>query len=60
MKPAHPPQQHVEDLVQPMTPAKVLKQKIHHLTQYERTEILDYPQVYYFGEGIKKIKPNMN
>lgn len=42
-----------------MTPAKVLKQKIHHLTQYERTEILDYPNVYYFGEGVKKIKPIM-
>jgi dual specificity tyrosine-phosphorylation-regulated kinase 2/3/4 len=43
----------------PLTPAKVLKQKIHHLTAYERTEILDYPQVYYFGEGVKKIKPIM-
>ena len=40
-----------------MTPAKCLKQFSHHLTDYERTEILDYPHIYYFGEGIKKIKP---
>lgn len=43
-----------------MTPAKILKQKSNHLTAYERTEILDYPQVYYFGEGVKKIKPDMS
>lgn len=43
----------------PLTPAKVLKQKSHHLTQYEKTEIMDYPQVFYFGEGIKKLKPIM-
>lgn len=42
-----------------MTPAKILKQKIHHLTPYEQNEILDYPQVYYFGEGVSKIKPDM-
>lgn len=43
-----------------MTPAKVLKQKLNHLTAYEKTEIMDYPQVYYFGEGVKKIRPIMN
>jgi len=43
-----------------MTPAKVLKIKGHHFTQYEKIEILDYPSVYYIGEGVKKIKPIMN
>lgn len=38
----------------------MLKQKAHHLTQYEKTEILDFPEVYYLGEGVKKIKPNMS
>ena len=40
-----------------MTPAKCLKyfgQK--ELTEYEKVEILDFPQVYYFGEGAKKVK----
>jgi dual specificity tyrosine-phosphorylation-regulated kinase 2/3/4 len=44
----------------PITPAKCLKQYLGHLTEYERTEILDYPHIYYFGQGVKKIKPNMN
>jgi dual specificity tyrosine-phosphorylation-regulated kinase 2/3/4 len=44
----------------PLTPAKVLKLKMHHLTQYERTEILDFPEIFYIGEGVKKIKPIMN
>ena len=39
-----------------MTPAKILKLfGSRHLTEYERTEILDFPQVYFFGEGVKKI-----
>ena len=40
-----------------MTPAKCLKNCSHHLTDYEKTEILDYPHIYYYGEGVKKIKP---
>ena len=41
----------------PMTPAKCLKVfGAKHLTEYEKTEILDFPQVYYFGEGVKKIQ----
>ena len=40
-----------------MTPAKCLKLfGSRHLTEYEKTEILDFPQVYYFGEGVKKIQ----
>ena len=39
-----------------MTPAKCLKLFGKHLTEYEKTEILDYPHVYYFGEGAKKVK----
>jgi len=40
-----------------MTPAKCLKLfGQRHLTEYEKTEILDFPQVYYFGEGVKKIQ----
>jgi dual specificity tyrosine-phosphorylation-regulated kinase 2/3/4 len=32
-----------------MTPAKVLKYFKNQLTEYEQTEILDYPQVYFIG-----------
>ena len=40
-----------------MTPAKCLKLfGSRHLTENEKTEILDFPQVYYFGEGVKKIQ----
>ena len=40
-----------------MTPAKCLKLfGNRHLTEYEKSEILDFPQVYYFGEGVKKIQ----
>lgn len=47
----------------PITPAKCLKyfgKKV--LTEYEKVEILDFPQVYYFGEGAKKVKasPEVN
>jgi hypothetical protein len=40
-----------------MTPARCLKHYSQHLTEYEKSEILDYPQIYYFGEGVKKVKP---
>ena len=43
-----------------MTPAKCLKQYLNHLTEYERVEILDFPQIFYYGHGVKKIKPAMN
>jgi len=40
-----------------MTPAKCLKlYGAKHLSEYEKTEILDYPHIYYFGEGAKKAK----
>jgi hypothetical protein len=45
-----------------MTPAKCLKYYGSKglLTDYEKTEILDFPQVYYFGEGAKKVKALAN
>jgi dual specificity tyrosine-phosphorylation-regulated kinase 2/3/4 len=40
-----------------MTPAKCLKYFGNSvLTEYERTEILDFPHVFCFGEGSKKVK----
>ena len=40
-----------------MTPARCLKHFSSNLNDYEKTETLDYPHIYYFGEGVKKIKP---
>mmetsp|Transcript_134220 Transcript_134220/g.347631 ORF Transcript_134220/g.347631 Transcript_134220/m.347631 type:complete len:741 (+) Transcript_134220:195-2417(+) len=40
----------------PMTPAKVLKHHIEELTEYEQGEILDFPQIWYFGAGASKIR----
>merc|ERR1719446_174384 len=40
----------------PMTPAKVLKYHIDDLTDYEQGEILDFPQVWFFGAGAAKIR----
>merc|ERR1719446_243428 len=40
----------------PMTPAKVLKYHIDDLTDYEQGEILDFPQVWFFGAGATKIR----
>lgn len=42
----------------PITPARALKLYIHHMTDYEKGEILDYKQVYYLGIGAKKTKGN--
>jgi len=40
----------------PMTPAKVLKYHMEDLTEYEQGEILDFPQIWYFGAGAPKIR----
>jgi len=40
----------------PMTPAKVLKYHIDDVTEYEQGEILDFPQIWYFGAGATKIR----
>lgn len=40
----------------PMTPAKVLKNHMEDLTDYEQGEILDFPQIWYFGAGAQKIR----
>eukprot|EP00405_Crypthecodinium_cohnii_P038897 CAMPEP_0206542752 /NCGR_PEP_ID=MMETSP0325_2-20121206/10376_1 /ASSEMBLY_ACC=CAM_ASM_000347 /TAXON_ID=2866 /ORGANISM="Crypthecodinium cohnii, Strain Seligo" /LENGTH=680 /DNA_ID=CAMNT_0054040903 /DNA_START=384 /DNA_END=2422 /DNA_ORIENTATION=+ len=40
----------------PMTPAKVLKHHMEELTEYEQGEILDFPQIWYFGSGASKIR----
>merc|ERR1719380_345587 len=39
-----------------MTPAKVLKYHMDELTEYEQGEILDFPQVWFFGAGAQKIR----
>eukprot|EP00747_Dinoflagellata_sp_TGD_P164713 gnl/TRDRNA2_/TRDRNA2_185014_c0_seq1.p1 gnl/TRDRNA2_/TRDRNA2_185014_c0~~gnl/TRDRNA2_/TRDRNA2_185014_c0_seq1.p1 ORF type:complete len:689 (+),score=115.12 gnl/TRDRNA2_/TRDRNA2_185014_c0_seq1:100-2166(+) len=40
----------------PVTPAKVLKYHIDELTEFEQGEILDFPQVWYFGVGAQKVR----
>jgi len=40
----------------PLTPAKVLRLHMEEMTEYEQGEILDYPQVYYFGSNAQKIR----
>jgi len=45
-----------EKLQLPLTPAKVLKYHIDDLTEYEQGEILDFPEVWYFGTGAQKIR----
>merc|ERR1719335_698769 len=40
----------------PMTPAKVLKYHIEELTDFEQGEILDFPQVWFFGAGAQKVR----
>mmetsp|Transcript_55747 Transcript_55747/g.181009 ORF Transcript_55747/g.181009 Transcript_55747/m.181009 type:complete len:560 (+) Transcript_55747:1948-3627(+) len=39
-----------------MTPAKVLKHHMDELTEYEQGEILDFPQIWFFGAGSTKIR----
>jgi len=40
----------------PVTPAKVLKYHIDDLTEYEQGEVLDFPQIWYFGAGAQKLR----
>lgn len=40
----------------PLTPAKVLKYHMDDLTDFEQGEILDFPQIWYFGAGAQKIR----
>jgi len=40
----------------PLTPAKVLKFHMADLTEYEQGEILDFPQIWYFGAGAQKLR----
>lgn len=40
----------------PMTPAKVLRHHMEDLTEYEQGEILDFPQIWFFGAGAQKIR----
>ena len=39
-----------------MTPGKALKMHMSLLSDYEKGEILDYPQIYYLGLSATKIK----
>jgi len=38
----------------PSTPSAILKNFSEHLSEYERSEILDYPSVYWYGAKSKK------
>ncbi|GMH36366.1 hypothetical protein BSKO_04234 [Bryopsis sp. KO-2023] len=42
----------------PLTPAQVLRRYPEFLTNYEQSEILEYPQVYFIGKSAHKIKGN--
>ena len=46
------------ELILPLSGPKVLKHflKRQELTEYEKSELLDYKQVYYLGLGCSKIK----
>lgn len=46
----------MEDVQLPITPGRAIKYFKSQLTQHEQTEILDYPQIYYIGQGAQKIK----
>ncbi|KAM4861271.1 dual specificity tyrosine-phosphorylation-regulated kinase 3 [Thomomys bottae] len=38
----------------PLTPEQALKQYRHHLTAYEKAEIINYPEIYFVGPNAKK------
>uniref|UniRef100_A0A8C0ADB4 dual-specificity kinase n=1 Tax=Bos mutus grunniens TaxID=30521 RepID=A0A8C0ADB4_BOSMU len=38
----------------PLTPEQALKQYKHHLTAYEKLEIVNYPEIYFVGPNAKK------
>lgn len=40
--------------VVPLTPEQALKQYKHHLTAYEKLEIVNYPEIYFVGPNAKK------
>ena len=40
----------------PLTPAQVLRQYRHCITEYEQGEILEYKTIYYLGLGVAKIE----
>lgn len=40
--------------VLPLTPEQALKQYKHHLTAYEKLEIISYPEIYFVGPNAKK------
>merc|ERR1719409_409985 len=44
------------DMSLPLTPAKVLRYFMEDMTEYEQGEILDYPQVWCFGQNAHKIR----
>ena len=44
----------------PITPAAALKNYANVLTNYEQSEVLEYPQVYFLGEKAKKVKPSLS
>lgn len=40
----------------PLTPARVLRHHIDELSEYEQSEVLDFPQIWFFGSGAQKIR----
>lgn len=43
---------------QPMNPGQALRAYQEQLTSYEQGEILDFPQIFFVGQGAPKIKGN--
>ena len=39
-----------------MTPATALKLHRDHLSEYEQSEVLEYPQIWYTGAGAQKVR----
>jgi dual specificity tyrosine-phosphorylation-regulated kinase 2/3/4 len=44
----------------PMTPQEAIKKFGSQLSAYEICEILDYPEIYFVGQGAKKIQGKVN
>jgi len=49
-------QKKIDKLQIPLTPAKILRYHMEDLTEFEQGEILDFPQVWNFGQGAGKIR----
>jgi len=49
-------QEKAQQVQLPLTPAKVLRYYMEELMEYEQGEILDFPQIWFFGAGAAKVR----